>query len=94
LSAETVDSVPSPDCESRRLNESEDRDRFEGGRLMSSWISHSSLGRTLDSHFSINAPLADGSKGERALFADGCSVCLSGDLIFRSGTRELVGDNS
>lgn len=71
FSLEIVVSVPSPDCDSVRPNESDDRDLFDGGWLMmlivskSSKGSNSSLRGKYDNHVSMGDGACAGSEANR-----------------------------
>ena len=60
-------SVLSPDYDSLRPRESDDRDLFDGGKLMVPGLSKSSLAGRSDSHFLIDETVSLGSESNRAL---------------------------
>jgi hypothetical protein len=91
LSLETVLSVPSPDCDSPRLRESDDRDLFGGGKRMSSGLSKFSLDGRPDSYSSINETVSIGSESNRALLINlGLDGRKLSDFVFRFLAKSLT----
>ena len=91
MSLETVLSVPSPDCDSLRLRESDNCDLFGGGKRILSGLSKFSLDGRPDSHSSIDKTVSTGSESNRALLVDlGLDGRKSSDLVFRFLAKGLT----